>query len=296
MPIPRPATPDPLRPDLGSLEAAWAARVAADREQVERAREVDDPADYYAPTAGRFRPAPDRPVDPVAGILAAIAHPDDTWLDIGAGGGRYAVPLGRITRGVVAVEPSPAMRAVLQDEIARSDGSRVRVVAESWPPPGWPDPAAVAPYAASVGLFAHVGYDIAAIGPFLDALEAAVTRRCVAVVAEGAMTTIARLLWEPIHGEPRILLPALPELLAVLIARGRLPELRLVPRVVPVYASADELHEVARRQLWLRPGSALDRRLATLLPAVATRTDEGWTVDPEPTRIGVLSWAPEVDR
>ena len=54
------------------------------------------------------------------------------------------------------------------------------------------------------------------IGPFLDAMEAATRRRCVAVLGEGAMTTTATLFWEPIHGEPRVRLPALPELLTLL--------------------------------------------------------------------------------
>ncbi len=90
MPLPRPSRPDPLRPTAAGALAAWAARVRADREQVERLRELDDPADYYAPMADRFRADPHRTDDQVVAALSAIARPRDVWLDIGAGGGRYA--------------------------------------------------------------------------------------------------------------------------------------------------------------------------------------------------------------
>ena len=40
---------------VGVLEAAWAARVRANREQVDRLREVPDGPDFYAPVSGLFR-------------------------------------------------------------------------------------------------------------------------------------------------------------------------------------------------------------------------------------------------
>ncbi len=47
------------RADLvAMLEAAWAARVRANREQVDRVREVPDGADFYAPVTGLFRADP----------------------------------------------------------------------------------------------------------------------------------------------------------------------------------------------------------------------------------------------
>ena len=43
-----------LRPTAEQAAAAWADRVSADRQQVERLREVDDPADFYVAHAQRF--------------------------------------------------------------------------------------------------------------------------------------------------------------------------------------------------------------------------------------------------
>ncbi|CAN5708228.1 hypothetical protein BH24CHL8_BH24CHL8_05970 [soil metagenome] len=278
---------DALRPAAAEALAAWAARAGADRAQVERVRESADPADFYAPVADRFRLDPHRADDPTLAVLLSLAQPGETWLDIGSGGGRFALPLALLCREVICVEPSPAMIDVLE-EGAREHGIRnVRIVPEHWPPA---DASSLVP--ADVALLAHIGYDIAAIGPFLDAAERATRRRCVAVMGEGAMTTVATLFWEPVHGEPRVALPALPELVTLLFARGRMPEIRLVDRTPPTFESLPELLGMARRQLWVRSGSDKDARLKALVEAHAEERDGRFALEWTPTRIGIVTWAP----
>jgi SAM-dependent methyltransferase len=266
--------------------AAWLGRVAADREQVERCREVADPADFYAPVVNRFRVDPRRTDDDVLAVLLSLAQSGETWLDVGAGGGRYALPLALRVGEVIAVEPSPAMVATLREGMAEARLSNVRVVQSRWPM------AREAP-SAEVGLIAHIGYDIGEIGPFVSALEAATRRLCVAVMGEAAMTTVATLFWQDIHGEPRVRLPAMPELLSLLLARGRLPEVRWVDRVPSSFASVDEALAMARRQLWLREGSTKDRRLAALAEERVFERDGRFTFDERPSQIGIASWSPE---
>jgi SAM-dependent methyltransferase len=275
---------DRLTPDPTELLAAWAARVQADHEQVERCREVADPTDFYAPVTHRFQLDPRRTDDQTLNALLELARPNDVWLDIGAGGGRYGLPLALAVREVVAVEPSPAMAGALRDGMAQHRITNVRIVHERWPLADAPP--------ADVALMAHVGYDIEAIGPFTDAAEAAARRLCVAVMGESAMTTVASLFWPPIHGEARVRLPALPDLLALLLARGRLPEVRLVERQSPTFESVDEALAMARRQLWLREGSAKDVKLRELVADVVTERDGRWALEWAPTRIGIASWSP----
>ena len=124
-----------------------------------------------------------------------------------------------------------------------------------------------------VGLMAHVGYDIADIGPFLDQLEAQARRLCVAVMGESAMTTVATLYWHEIHGEPRVRLPALPELLVLLAARGQRPGSAHGGTHATEFASRDEAHAMARRQLWLGEGSEKDARLRRLVDETVTERD-----------------------
>ena len=54
--------------------------------------------------------------------------------------------------------------------------------------------------------------------------------------------------------------------------------------------TTDELLAMARRQLWIRPGSAKDDRLEALVRHRAVELGDGWTLDRSPTRIGVASW------
>ncbi|HEY7023439.1 MAG TPA: hypothetical protein VH371_00610, partial [Candidatus Limnocylindrales bacterium] len=88
--------------------AAWRARVTADKEQVERSREEPDPADFYAPVRDRFRMDPRREDDETVNALLRLSRPDDIWLDVGAGGGRYALPLALHVGRVFAIDPSPS--------------------------------------------------------------------------------------------------------------------------------------------------------------------------------------------
>lgn len=275
---------DALRPSVDDLLAAWRARVDADREQVERCREVADPADFYAPVVSRFRADPRRTDDDVLSLLLDLAQAEDVWLDVGAGGGRYALPLALRVREVIAVEPSPAMLRTLADDAATNQITNVRAIEGRWP--------IAEPPLADVGLIAHVGYDIGSIGPFLDGLERSSRRSCVAVMGEAAMTTVATLFWANVHGEPRVRLPAMPEFLALLLARGRLPEVRWVDRAPPTFESADGALAMARRQLWLREGSAKDRRLVALADERLNERDGLFSWDERPAQIGIARWSP----
>src|SRR3982074_3619754 len=100
--------PNTLRPSAVDALRDWAARVRANREQVDLFREAT-PADFYAPVAGMFRADPRRTDEPVLEALRALVTPADTVLDIGTGGGRVALPLALGAREVLALDPSEGM-------------------------------------------------------------------------------------------------------------------------------------------------------------------------------------------
>ncbi len=272
-----------------SLEATWSDRVRANRDQAERLRE-SSAGDFYAPVSSLFVADPRRTDEPVLDVLQALARPETAWLDIGAGAGRYALPLALRVKQVIAVEPSAGMRRALRSGIDEHGLANVRVVPGTWPEAlGELGPLP----AADVALIAHVGYDIEAIGPFLDAMEAAAGERCVAVLTDRSPGAVADPFWPVVHGEPRVPLPALPDLIALLAARGRQTEVVRVERSTRSFDSVDALTAFLRRQLFIAEGGDKDVHFRAILPDRIVRRDGAWTLAEGPTgSVGVVTWEP----
>lgn len=275
---------DALRPTLDEVLAAWARRVRENREQVDRVREVEDGADFYAPVAAAFRADPHRTDEPTLNVLRGLARPDQTWLDIGAGGGRYALALALRVREVIALDPSAGMLAVLRQGMEEYGIQNIRIVHERWP--------VAEPPQADVSFISHVSYDIEDIGPFLDQMEEAARERCVAVLMERHPPFAADAFWPDLHGEERVQLPALPEFLTLLLARRRLFEVTLVERGQQAYADPEQAVNQIRRQTWVRPGSEKDERLQRLVRARLVERGGRYAFSWDPVYIGIVTWTP----
>jgi SAM-dependent methyltransferase len=279
-------SPDAAAP-AADLEAAWSARVRANREQAERLRETTS-GDFYAPVSSLFVADPRRTDEPVLDVLQALAHPEETWLDIGAGAGRYALPLALRVRQVTAVEPSAGMRRALRTGIDEHGITNLRVVPGTWPDAL--DELGPLP-AADIALIAHVGYDIEPIGPFLDAMERAAGDRCVAVLTDRSPGAVADPFWPLVHGEARVALPALPDLLELLAARRRRTEVVRVERMTRSFDSVEALTAFLRRQLFIAEGSEKDVTFRAVMPDLIVRRDAGWTLAAGPAgSVGVVTW------
>lgn len=291
------ANPDLDTPgDLRALElaAAWDARVLENRAQVDRYREIPDDTDFYAPVSRLFRADPERAGEPALDLLRSLARPDETWLDVGAGAGRYALPLARIVREVIALDPSAGMLASLEEQRREHGIDNIRVVRARWPvDPGSEAAAALGPFpCADTVLIAHVSYDVEPIGPFLDALEAAARARCIALLMERQPSSIADVCWPAVHGEDRVALPALPELVELLRARGREPEVTMLEREPRRFADRDALAAFLRRQLWIAEGGAKDAVFRAALEDVVDETADGaYLRGPRPLAIGLVEWS-----
>lgn len=276
---------DLLRPDADASLASWARRVRANAEQVDRFAEQKS-QDHYAPVAGRFRVDPRRTDDPSLDALLALARPDERWLDIGAGGGRYALPLALVVREVIAVDPSQGMLGVLREGMAEHGIANVRVVEGRWPA------AADSSLAADVAFIAHVGYDVEQIGPFLDAMERSARRLCVAMLFWRRPTWAMDRLWPAVHGVERALLPAMREMVTLLMARGRPVNVQLVETPAATYDSVESAVGLARHQTWVRPGSAADRRLEAAIRARLTERDGRFAFEWSPSHLALVTWKP----
>ena len=273
-----------LRPSLDIALAEWADRVHGDKLQVDRLREVPDGPDFYGPIASMFKADPQRANEPVLDILRGMIRADETWLDIGAGGGRYSLPIALRAQQVIAVEPSDGMLGILRGGMAEHGISNIEIHQSRWP--------VGLHLQADCSLISFVGNDIADIGPFVDAMERSTRRMCTFVNLDRPPASAFAKAFEHVHGEPRALLPSLPEFLALLLAKGRLFEVRLVPRPVMSFENAEQVLTTTRRQTWVREGGEKDQRLQDFLRTNLEERDGRLAFSWEPSTIGVVTWSP----
>ncbi|WP_225734753.1 MULTISPECIES: class I SAM-dependent methyltransferase [Tepidiforma] len=280
-----------LRPTPEKALAAYAAQVAANRAYIHSIEGPPRPGqDYWAARAAAFRPG--RMPVPELGALLALAEPGDTWLDIGAGGGRFAVPLAEHVARVIAIEPSPSMREQLAGAAQEAGRTNIEIVDMAWPP----DPGAAAPEG-DVALAANVLYAIEDVGGFIAAMERHARRTCAVVVFDRAPSTPVPAIWHELWGSEFRELPALRELLAVLLAMGRRVRVEPLP---PQPQEPRPLDDVAAEYAWMyhvRPGTeGYEEKLARFRELVARHcgAGEGLARPPVVRRYSsVISWPAE---
>ena len=194
-----------------SRSAAWAERVRANREQVDRVREVPDGTDFYAPVRSMFRADPTRTDDPVLASLLddGPARATRGWTSGPGPAGspcRIARALAPSGGSVIALDASASMLEAAREIAAEYGIENLRTIEARWPP-AEDSPRSVSARTADVVLIAHVGYDVEAIGPFVDAMEPAARRELVAVLMDQMPASAADAFWPPVHGEARVAAP-----------------------------------------------------------------------------------------
>lgn len=256
-----------------------------EREQAERLRSDRADVDIWKGNAGRFRPL-DIAEDPAVGPLAGIAGPNGIAIDVGAGGGRHTVPLARRLRQVVAVEPSPAMRVVLEEAVASAGLTNVTVVPEQWAD------ADVDP--AELVFAAHVTYGIQQIEPFLRKVDRTATRAAALVAFANPPQQFVAPFWKAVYGEERLRLPCRDELLAVVREMGAEPKLiDLPPQEVRSFGTPDEAFADLRRRVYAGIGTLAEQRLRDAIPALTIERDgELWPREAKPNPMSIIWWTP----
>ncbi|HEY7063314.1 MAG TPA: class I SAM-dependent methyltransferase [Chloroflexota bacterium] len=266
----------------------WAAhwrRLLEAREAAGRAPATMDGCrwDARADRFARLTQALDAATDPFVQTLRAAVQPSDTLLDVGAGAGRYCLPLAPHVARVTAVEPSPGMRARLAAAAERRDLDNVDVVAGSWPQ------AAVEPH--DVVVVANVLYFVRDVVPFLEKLDRSARRACFLLHRVEPRLTPLLARWQEIGGQAPLPEPGFLDLYNVLFAMGIRASARLLPREFAVrYDTLEEAVAEVREFLAVGPGPHPDdAQIRALLAEILVERDGRLGLPHEP-QMAIVSW------
>lgn len=265
---------------------AWQETVDREHEQADRLREELPSGDFWKPVAHRFVPpkkgesGPDDTVD----RLVEFTSPSDTVLDVGAGGGRLAIPIAEHVSHVTAIEPSDSMRERLTATANAWGQTNVSVVGDRW------EYADVEPH--DLVICAHVVYTVREIESFVRKLTAHARKTAALISFERPAIAMYLPLWKPVHGEERIGLPTLPQI------RELLGELEIDSTETPLdewisrpFKTREQAQQECETRLFVAPGSEKSKKLAEVLEDALMEVDGGyrlkWAV---PHRPRIISW------
>ena len=267
----------------------WKSHVEAHHAQSLRAQErwSAPPDDFWRPYATHFRADPRRTDDPMLNRLAQEVSPDATVLDVGGGAGRFALPLALHCRHVTVVEPSESMLEELRLGAREAGIGNLSVVQGTWEE--------VEIESADVVLCVHVLYGIADVATFIRKLDSHARERVVLPMFTHSPQSGLSSLWKYVHGEERVDLPALPELIPVLWEMEIYPDLEMMETGgVQTFENRQAAVEQLRRRLYVSPGSEQDGRLHTAVDELLVETADSLEVrGAKPRRLGLIAWRPE---
>jgi len=264
----------------------WNEMVRAEHEQSDSMRKENPPADSWSNFAQQFRADPRRTDDPLVNHLRQVVTSEQVVLDVGAGGGRLALPMALEAKKVIAVEPSPSMCRVLREVADEFDVWNVEVLEADWLEAEVP--------VADLAICCHVLYVIRDIEAFVRKLEKH-AKRVIVVVYQAPPQSQIYPLWEPVHGVPRLSLPSLPEFLEVLNQLDVKPEIEVIhTERNRGFDSMEIAKEQIARRLYVISDTPEMERLEALLPQVLEEKDGSFSIKgAENLELQVVSWQPK---
>ncbi len=151
-------------------------------------------ASRYQAQAGKKEEKP----DPLLDFILESIDSETAIIDIGAGSGRWTIPLARIARTVTAVEPSAAMITVLRGNLVPAGVSNVEIVQSSW------EEAVVQPH--DIIVCAHAMYASADLEAFVRKAGQYASKSCYLAIrlpsADGIIGELSLSIYGHRHDSP----------------------------------------------------------------------------------------------
>ncbi|PSR21368.1 MAG: hypothetical protein C7B45_10915 [Sulfobacillus acidophilus] len=208
--------------------------------------------------------------------------PNRTVLDIGAGVGRFSVPLAQDSCRITAVEPSEEMRTRLSQALRDTNQfDRVHIIDQAWP--------TSTPLTAEVALAAFVIQFAPDPIAFVRAMEQSCTRRCILAIHVDALFSQFAPLWEEFPDIPTPpLMPVFSNLYPKLLEAGIVTDVQIIEESHgPQFRDPAQVLSMLTHRLKIQDNPQAQVKLSQWLE----NHREQWT-QPASTRSALLSWAP----
>ncbi|MFQ5825815.1 MAG: class I SAM-dependent methyltransferase [Dehalococcoidia bacterium] len=203
--------------------------------------------------------------DPLTEFVLKSLGPQSTVLDIGAGTGRWSIPMAKIAQKVTAIDPSPAMLAVLRQRIEAAGLANIDVVQARW------EELEVEPH--QVALCSHAMYASPDLLGFVHKMERSALWRCFLVMRvpspDGIIGELSLRIYGQRHDSPNFIVGY-----NILCEAGILANVLMESETRPwTNDSLDDALERAKRHLGLRHNPEHDSMIHHLLTQRLTFRD-----------------------
>ena len=262
----------------------------AQAERVRSAAGINAGGGYWDQRAAGFREGVQQrggETAEVLGIISPFLTSSSTVLDVGAGVGRYTIPLAKQAARVTAVEPSTGMRGYLEEDARTAGLTNVTVVLSAW------EAANVEP--CDIVLCSHVVYFISGIRAFLEKVRDNARGQVFMAIRTNQRDAALRELWEIVHKEPRVPEPGLmdlyPTLRQVLGVTANVQVVTYGGGRNPLgrFDSVEDAMPEVRRQLLLAEGSPSESAALVYLRERMVQEDGKWVL-PSMTVANAVVW------
>ncbi len=245
----------------------------------------DEHADRWSERARRFdasvKRRRDEP-DPLRRLVLGRLRPEDTFVDVGAGTGSWALPVAHAVAKVTAVEPSGSTMEILRANVANEKLSNVVFVPARW------EMVDLEPH--DHVLCSHAMYTSPDLIGFVSKMEATARRGVYLVMRVPAPDGILAELNRAIRGHPHDS-PNFSVGYNALLSAGFCPNVLIEPRLRHwTNATMEEAVDRARRHLRL-PDDRYDGLIRETLSRRLTSTGAGYFW-PDGMRSALLWWEP----
>jgi SAM-dependent methyltransferase len=258
-----------LTPGAGSLDGAFWDRRAARK----------------APTVRLADPEG----DPLLRRLLRVAGPSSTAIDVGAGSGRFAIPLAERVSHVTAVDPSVAMVEALRHGAEERGLENVTAIRSLWAEAETPE--------ADIVFSSFVLTLVPDAVSFVRKLEAAARGHVFLYLGAYSGDAVLDPLWRHFHRTPRAPGPTYLDALALLEELGIAPDVKVVEiRNRTRFATIDEAVEHYRDGLLLSETPDVEEDLARLLDKWLLGRRGSYRSPLRTFPVAIINWRPEEAR